>query len=271
MTMRRYLNVILFFFFLMTSWARAWAAGPLHYQGTHILTYVTMDKLASAYKQQTGIELQIKGGGCADGVVVVVNDRFEMGGLCCPLKPSELEQIGLIGHPVAKDIKTVIVNPANPLTSLSTDQLRKIHQGKVVNWKELGWIDKPIAVIYRKHCLDREEPVRTFLELDDTLNLLAPKAIKVRTDKEVIDYVSQFPTSIGITSNVFVKGKDVKTINIDGIAPVVKNVETGLYTFTAILYIITKGTPDEKTRHFLDFVLSDTGQSIVRENLAGVQ
>ena len=95
----------------------SYAADILHYQGTHILTYDTMAKLADAFEDQTDITLSIKGGGCADGVVVVVNDRFEMGGLCCPLKPSEVDQFGLIGHPVAKDIKAVIVNPVNPLVS----------------------------------------------------------------------------------------------------------------------------------------------------------
>ena len=262
---------MIIYFFLILPYHCSYAADILHYQGTHILTYDTMAKLADAFEDQTDITLSIKGGGCADGVVVVVNDRFEMGGLCCPLKPSEVDQFGLIGHPVAKDIKAVIVNPVNPLVSLTIDQLRKIHQGIITNWKDLGWIDKPIAVIYRKHCLDRQEPVRTFLELDDKLTNLAPKAIKVRTDKELIDYVNQFPTAIGITSNVFVKGKDVNTLKIGMISPTVENVTTGHYTFTAILYIITKGEPDAKTKRFLDFVISEKGQSIVKENLAGIR
>ncbi len=266
-----YLPVVFLIIFILLPCRSSSAGETLHYQGTHILTYDTMAKLATAFETKTGIVLTVKGGGCADGVVVVVNDRFEMGGLCCPLKPSEVDQFGLIGHPVARDIKAVIVNPKNPLESLSTEQLRKIHQGTITNWKELGWIDKPIAVIYRKHCLDRIEPVRTFLELDDRLTRLAPKTIKVRTDKEILDYVGQFPTAIGITSNVFVKGNDVKTLKLDMVSPTVKNVTSGSYTFTAVLYIITKGEPDAKTRRFLDFVRSDEGQAIVKENLAGIR
>ena len=99
---------------------------------------------------------------------------------------------------------------------------------------------------------------------------LAKKAIKVRTDKELIDYVSQFPTAIGITSNVFVRGKNIKKLTIDNVAPSVDNVTAGRYLFSAMLYIVTKGKPDMKTQRFIDFVRSDTGQAIVKENLAGI-
>lgn len=266
------IQVILLSFFLIITHHSPGAAQSLHFQGTHILAYDTMAKLAIAYQQQTGIDLLIKGGGCADGVVGVTRDKFEMGGLCCPLKNEEKDRLNLVVHPVARDIKAVIVHPSNPLDTLTAEQLKELHQGTITSWQELGWVDKPIAVIYRKHCLDRQEPVRIFLELDDKLNRLAPKVITVRTDKEIIDYVSQFPTAIGITSNVFVKGNNgLKTLKIDGIAPTSDNVEVGLYSFTAILSIVTKGKPDKKTRRFLDFVVSEKGQSIVKENLAGIR
>ncbi|GAB4336892.1 MAG: phosphate ABC transporter substrate-binding protein [Desulfobulbaceae bacterium] len=245
------------------------AADRLAYQGTHILTYETMAKLASAFAEETGVALTVKGGGCADGVVVVESGRFEMGGLCCPLKSSE-EVKGLVAHPVARDIKVVIVNRANPLRNLTSSQVRKIHQGKITNWKEVGWIDKPVAVIYRKHCLDREEPVRSFLGLDDALGNLAPRAIVVRTDKELIDYVGQFPTAIGITSRVFARAKKVSILSIDSVAPTVDNAESGRYPVTGTLFIVTKGEPDKRTRRFLDFVRSDRGREIIRENLATV-
>jgi phosphate transport system substrate-binding protein len=261
---------ILFIFSLSLSINQYCLAEVLHYQGTHILTYSTMAGLAVSFEQQTGIHIEIQGGGCADGVVVVVKDRYEMGGLCCPLKPSELDELGLIGHAVARDIKTVIVNKKNPLNNITTEQLLALHQGKITTWKELGWIDKPVAVIYRKHCLDRLEPVRTFLEIDDQLNNLAPKAIKVRTDKELIDYVEQFPTATGITSNVFVRNEDVKILTIDTIKPTAENVANGSYPFSAVLYIVTKGKPDPDTKRFLDFIRSDQGQAIVKENLAGI-
>lgn len=263
----RVLAVILYLAVLLV---RQGIAEEIHYQGTHILTYSTMDKLATAFKEKTGKVVSVRGGGCADGVVGVVNGRFEMGGLCCPAKPKEIEEYGLVPHPVARDIKVVIVNRENPLDSLSVDQLRAIHKGMISGWRELGWLDKPVAVIYRTHCLDRKEPVRMFLGIDSRLGNLAPKAIRVRTDTEVIDYVKRFPTAIGITSKVFVGNREVKILKIDGVEPTARNVMSGRYSFTAVLYIVTRSEPDETTGEFLDFVRSSEGQAIISENLAGM-
>jgi len=245
------------------------AGADLRYQGTHILTYSTMGRLAEVYQQRSGVSIGVQGGGCSDGVVAITKGRATMGGLCCPLKAEEEAQ-GLVAHAVARDIKVVIVNFINPLPGLSSGQLRAIHQGKITNWQELGWIDRPIAVVYRKHCLDRREPVRVFLELDDELKTLAAKAIVVSTDMQLIDYVKRFPTAIGITSDVFVKERqdDINRLALDGVPPSAANVESGRYPFAAVMSIVTNGDPDPDTGHFLEFIQGPAGRAIVRENLA---
>jgi len=268
--MKRAIIMSVIMLFTVSFWPGSSTAGEeLGYQGTHILTYSTMGRLAEVYQKQSGVTINVLGGGCSDGVVAVTKKRAVMGGLCCPLKPEE-EQQGLVPHAVARDIKVAIVNFINPTAGLTAGQLRDIHQGKITNWKEVGWIDRPIAVVYRKHCLDRREPVRVFLELDDELKTLAPKAIVVSTDIQLIDYVKRFPTAIGITSDVFVKDKkaDINRLALDGVTPSAANVETGRYPFSAVMYIVTNGKPDQATSKFLDFVKGPKGQEIVRENLA---
>jgi phosphate transport system substrate-binding protein len=258
------------FLFITSCLQSSLATGQeLAYQGTHILTYSTMGRLAAAYKERSGVTVSVMGGGCSDGVVAITKGRATMGGLCCPLKPEEKKQ-GLVPHAVARDIKVAIVNFINPLSNLTSSQLREIHQGKITNWKELGWIDRPIAVVLRKHCPDRHEPVRNFLGLDAGLKKLASKAITVDTDMQVLDYVKRFPAAIGITSDVFVKNREqeVRRLAVDGITPSVAAVESGRYPFAELMYIVTKGKPDQDTGKFLDFVRSQAGRKIVRENLA---
>lgn len=267
---RRIRPAVILLSLIISSWGSFAHSEELAYQGTHILTYSTMGKLAEAYRRLTGVTVEVLGGGCSDGVVAITKGRAAMGGLCCPLKPEE-EARNLIPHVVARDIKVAVVNFINPLPGLTSQQLRDIHQGKITNWRELGWIDRPIAVVFRKHCLDRREPVRVYLELDDQLKNLAPKTIVVATDMQLIDYVKRFPTAIGITSDVFVKNRqdDINRLALDGVAPSAANVETGRYPFTAAMYIVTNGAPDSSTRKFLDFVGSPAGLQIVGENLAG--
>ena len=262
---------VLFMLCTFLPFSRDCAAREVGYQGTHILTYSTMSELARVFRKRTGIGVRIRGGGCADGIAAVVNSRYEMGGICCPLRPEYAREAGLVVHPIGYDIKVVIVNRANPLSNLSMSQLVDIHQGRIAEWKELGWADRPVAVIFRKHCPDMDEPVRSALGIRSDLSNLAERAIIVRTDKELIDYVSRFPTAIGITSRVFAAGKDVRILTVDGIEPSPENVRSGRYRLRGVLSIITKKRVDEETRKFLDFILSDEGQSIIDRNLAGIR
>ncbi|BCB96239.1 phosphate ABC transporter substrate-binding protein [Dissulfurispira thermophila] len=256
--------VILLLSYTLSSFCYAYDIG---YQGTHILTHGALEELAKVFEKKYGKSIFVKGGGCADGIAVVANNRLEMGGICCPLNNDVAKKNNLIAHEVASDIKVVIVNPKNPLTNLSLKQVSDIHKGHIKKWKEVGGYNKPIAVIFRQHCQDKEEPVRELLGIDK----ISEKAIVVNTDKEVIEYVEKFPAAIGITSRVFAKKARVKMINIDGISPTPENTEKGIYKLKGGLYVITKGQPSGDVKKFIDFILSREGQSIIGKEFAKVK
>jgi phosphate transport system substrate-binding protein len=242
------------------------------YQGTHILTHGALEDLAKAFQKKYGIRVFVKGGGCADGIAVVVNNRYEMGGLCCPLNPEASKKHNLISHRVATDIKAVIVNPKNPLKNLTLKQISDIHKGKIVNWGQVGikfdGKDRPIALVYRDHCRDMVEPVRRLLEIKGKV---AQKAIAVKTDQEIVKYVENFSSAIGVVSRIFAEKANVKIINIDGVAPTPENAERGLYHFTGDLYIVTKERLSPNAKKFIEFVLSDDGQRIIGRRFARVR
>ena len=242
-------------------------AADFGYQGTHILTHGALENLAKAFEKKHDVKVFVKGGGCSDGIAAVLKNRHEMGGICCPLKPEMAKKNNLISHRVAVDIKAVIVNPKNPLNDLSMNQVSDIHTGRITNWKQIGGKDKPIALIYRDHCRDMIEPVRDVLGITGPV---APKAIIVKTDKEVIEYVERFPDAIGIAPRIFAKEAKVKILRVDGIEPTPANTEQGLYKLKGDLFIITKGAPTGLTKEFIDFVFSDEGQSIIGKGFGRV-
>jgi VanZ family protein len=45
------------------------------------------------------------------------------------------------------DLLAVVVNPANPVSSLTTDQVRKIFCGEYTNWNQVGGPDLPVTVL----------------------------------------------------------------------------------------------------------------------------
>jgi phosphate transport system substrate-binding protein len=98
---------------------------------------------------------------------------------------------------VGEDKIVSIVNPSNPLASLSKDQLKGIYTGKIDNWKAVGGPDSPILVvvgklimpavnIYFGKILDGEPPLKDVME--------------VATAQEVRGSVAANAESIGIVS-----------------------------------------------------------------------
>ncbi len=268
MATRRVLVYIIISFLLCPYAELSALASPLSYQGTHILTYKTMYELSDAYYRKTGIRVQVRGGGCADGISAVLHGRALMGGLCCPLPERTLQRMGLVAYRVASDIKVVVVNPENPIQSITLDELRKIHQGKIKSWSALGWLSRPVALIFRKHCLDMKEPLRGLLGINDDLSNLNKRTITVRTDKQVVDYVSTFKTAIGVTSKVFTEGKRVKLLRVNNVEPNAENVRKGLYPLYSPLFIIVKKERKGDALGFINFMLSKEGRAIINKHLS---
>ena len=51
---------------------------------------------------------------------------------------------------IAYDALAVIVNPSNPVSQLTRQQLEAIFRGKITNWKQLGGPDMKIIVYSRE-------------------------------------------------------------------------------------------------------------------------
>ncbi len=243
-------------------------AADIGYQGTHILTHGALEDLARAFEKKYAVKVFVKGGGCADGIAVVAKGQNETGGICCPLPPEKAKKHNLIQYRVAVDVKAVIIHPGNPLNNLTLKQVADIHNGRITNWKQVGGQDKPIALVFRDHCRDMAEPVREVLGIKGPA---ARKAIVVKTDKEVVEYVEKFPAAIGIAPRVFAQEAKVKMVSVDKIAATPENAEKGLYPLKGDLFIVTKGRPDGLTKKFLGFILSDEGQAIIGRNFARVR
>ena len=119
----------------------------------------TMMKLAEVYKERFGININVSGGGSGVGASNTANGQLDIGMCSRDLKSSEIEK-GLVPTMIGKDGVAVIVNGAG-VTSLTIEQISKIYSGEITNWKEVGGIDKTIAVIARddssgtRECFDK--------------------------------------------------------------------------------------------------------------------
>ena len=84
----------------------------------------------------------------------------------------------------------------------------------------------------------------------------------------IVGEVAQNPNAIGYIGVAYLDNT-VKALNLDAgngsVAPTSENIISGAYPLSRPLYFYTNGEPSGLTKEFIDFVLSETGQTIVSD------
>lgn len=157
----------------------------------------------------------------------------------------------------------VILNPGNPLTTLTRDQVRDIFTGKVQNWKDVGGPDAPV------HLFIRDPVSGTYLGFQE---LAMDKKDYAQHPKTFTSYggivkaVAQDPAGIGYASIEDGKNSTIKAISIGGLAPTMAAVQKGEYPFARMLRLYTnKSKESPAAMDFIQFVRSDRGQKILAD------
>ncbi len=93
--------------------------------------------LADAYKAiYSGVEIEVQQTGSGAGITSTIEKACDIGMSSRALKPEELEQ-GLTETTIAMDGIAVIVNKANTVEDLTSEQIRQIFTGEVTDWSEV--------------------------------------------------------------------------------------------------------------------------------------
>jgi len=172
---------------------------------------------------------------------------------------------------VALDGLAVVVNPANPVSKLTVDQLAQIFTGKVRNWKEVGGTDAKIVILSREvnsgtHVYFKEHVLR---KLDpNSKEEYAADALMLSSSQAIADEVAQNPSAIGYYGMGYISPKQkalyvAKDEKSAYEAPTIENVVNGKYPISRPLFLYSNGEPKELVKKFVDFTLSKKGQEIV--------
>jgi phosphate transport system substrate-binding protein len=170
-------------------------------------------------------------------------------------------------HIVAIDSLVVIVNPANPVQSVSISDLQKIYTGEITNWSELGGDDLPITVLGR----DEESGTggvfvnRIFGENPPPM---AASVTVVDGNNDVAAAVADNLGAIGYVGYAFQRGnKPLHLVNECGIPsePDSFAAKTEEYSLYRRLYLYNTQSPDEATQDFLNFATSEEADAVVEK------
>ncbi len=226
------------------------------------------EHLAEEYmKLNPGISIYVYGGGTSEGVNALIRNEIDICTASRNLMPEEAKALadyyGTVGlfYLVAKDALCVYVNPYNPVKNLSVNELKKIFECKIFNWKELGGKDQKIVPVirnlnsgtyfyFKEHVLEGEE--------------YCPDAVVESTTPDIIEYVENNENAIGYGS-IGYKGKVVYA-KIEGIEPSEENARNDTYPITRYLHFFTANVPKGAVKNFVNYVLSPEGQRIVKQS-----
>ena len=205
------------------------------------------------------IAISIAGGGSGVGIKQVGEGLVDIGNSGRKPTDAEVEKYGLAMHQWAIDGVGIVVNPANPVKGMTTEQLKAVYAAKLTNWKALGGPDKAINLYTRDNASGTRE---VFWKKALAEGEISAKANFVPSNGAMKTAVAQDPYSIGYVSVGHIDDS-VAAVALDGVAPNLDNVKSGAYKVARGLYSNTKGTPQGLTKKFLDYLYSAEGQKII--------
>ncbi|MFH2138757.1 MAG: phosphate ABC transporter substrate-binding protein [Candidatus Omnitrophota bacterium] len=220
--------------------------------------------------------IAVTGGGSGTGLASLISGTCEIAMASRNIKGKEItlaNQRGIKPNEikVGLDGLAVVVNPNNPVSKLTIDQLAGIFTGKIMNWKELGGMDAKIVILSREvnsgtHVYFKEHVLRNN---DSTRKEeFAPAALLLSSSQAIADEVEGNPTAIGYYGMGYISPKQ-KALAVaqdeksEYVSPLIENVVNGKYPISRPLFLYTNDTPKGLVKKFVDFALSKEGQDIV--------
>jgi ABC-type phosphate transport system substrate-binding protein len=181
--------------------------------------------------------------------------------------------VKLLMKPIGRDALVFLINPANPLSSLTHDQLVDIYTGKAVNWKDVGGEDLPI-VAYQRIENSGSQVMMEKQVMKGTAMMDAPKELRTDEMAELIDEVASYvdaPSAIGYSVYYYVhnmySSSNIKLLQVGGIAPDNASIASGDYPFTQDFYaVIRQDAPkNSPQRKLYDWLTTDEGQALITD------
>ncbi|MBP6178066.1 MAG: PstS family phosphate ABC transporter substrate-binding protein [Anaerolineales bacterium] len=237
--------------------------------------------LAWAEKYQTDhpdVRISVTGGGSGTGIAALVNGTVDIANASRKIKDEEIAEAQANGvepleHIIARDAIAVVVNPQNPVSQLTLQQISDIYSGKYTNWTEVGGEDRPIVRLSREtnsgtHVYFLETVLRLGSKEDKTL--FSTNTLLLPSSEGIISEVRDNPNAIGYDGLGYVPD-DLKMIAIakeeggEYVLPSIETVNDKTYAIARDLYMYTDGDPTGVIKEYLDWILSAEAQQIVAE------
>lgn len=237
-------------------------------KGSDTLGAKMVPQIAEAFKakmekQGVAVSFEIAAEGSSTGVASVIDGTAEIGMSSRDPKAKEVAKakangIDMQTVTVAKDGIAIIVNEANPLTSISLEEIELLFSGDVTDWSGISAQTGDISAYTRN---TSSGTYAVFQKLGMNSRDYGSDTQKMAGNEQIASEVAKNPNGIGYVGLAYINTPGVKVLPIDGAAP-----DSAAYPLARPLYyLINKGKKlSPLANDFIEFSMSAEGQEIVK-------
>ena len=247
--------------------AQTHAAETIVIKGSDTLGAKMVPQLAEAFKAKMAkhgvdVAFEIAAEGSSTGVASVIDGTAEIGMSSRDPKDKEVAKAKTKGvdmktTTVAKDGIAIIVNEANPMDSISLEEIELIFSGDVTDWSGITAQTGDISAYTRN---TSSGTYAVFQKLGMNSRDYGADTQKMAGNEQIAAEVAKNPNGIGYVGLAYIGTPGIKVLPVEGQAPDSKNYPLA----RPLYYLINKAkTLSPIANDFIGFSMSPEGQAIV--------
>ncbi|TMT02796.1 phosphate ABC transporter substrate-binding protein PstS family protein [Apilactobacillus kunkeei] len=216
-----------------------------------------VEEAANDYqKDHKNISITVQGGGSGTGLSQLQAKAVTIGNSDVFAENQKgIKAKDIVDHQVAVVGITPVVNKGVGIKNISMNNLQKIFEGKITNWKQVGGKNIPIEVINRV----KGSGTRNTFEANVMDGHSTVKAQEQDSNGTVRRIIATTPGAISYLSFSFVD-KTIQSLSIDNVKPIDKNVETNAWKIWSYEHMYTAKKVSDNTKKFLEYMNSEKVQ-----------
>lgn len=230
-------------------------------------------RLAETFMQKnSGVAVQVTGGGSGTGIAALINGTTEIATASRPMKDAEKAQVQArrgqpaVEHAVALDGIAIYVHESNPIPHLTIDQIKRIYEGRIKDWSEVGGQPGAITLYSRENNSGTYAYFKEEVLDDEDFD---PRAQTLPGTAAVVNAIAKDPRGIGYGGIAYSTGIKAVAVKKDeqseAVAPSMETVTNGTYPISRKLFMYTAGDPTGVAARYLEFAKSPEGQALAEK------
>lgn len=215
-------------------------------------------------KLYPSVRVDVQSGGSSRGVTDARAGRADIGMVSRALTASEAD---LTANRIAMDGVCIILNSSNPVAQLTSEQIKAIYTGRLLNWQGVGGPNLPIIVVSKA---EGRSTLELFLQHFGLRNSEIRAQAVIGDNQQGIKTVAANPgavgyVSIGTADFESTHGARIKLLPLDGSPATVTAVRDGHFPLSRPLNLVTRGKPTGLAKTFIAYAQSSAVQDLVAQ------